>query len=281
MTGTQLRRHRKERAMTLFGRSSRWVVALALGLAALIGVGAAMVPAAPARTAASAFELTLEESLEFNEEVAVKYLGTFRSQAPFCATGVVDPADPLLGSAGSVLRLACDDGAGSLMVSIVPAEVHGASWNTTWRILDGSGSYAGLRGKGSLRGEVLRSDQWGGTWRATFQGIVDRDAVAPTIRLSSATATKLRRPAGTYALKLGIAVRDNVADNPVSYTVRASGPGGRELARSTGIARTEAVSIKLRVRPLVKSRIVRLQISAEDPVGNQVSIWPRDLRLPR
>ena len=46
--------------MTLYSRSSRWAAALALGLAGLIGVGAATVLAAPARTAATAFELTVE-----------------------------------------------------------------------------------------------------------------------------------------------------------------------------------------------------------------------------
>jgi hypothetical protein len=263
--------------MTLCGRSSRWVVALALGLAGLIGVGAAMVPAAPARTAASAFELTLEEIATFDDEVVFKHQGTFRSGAPFCGSGTM--VDPL--SAHGALQLACDDGTGSLTVSNTQVSQVASPWNATWRIVDGSGSYADLRGKGSLRREELRSDPGGSAWRSTFQGVVDRDAVAPTVTLSSAKVTKLRRPAGAYALKLGIALRDNVTDNPVSYTVRASGPGGRELARSLGTTRTEAVSIKLRVRPLVKARIVRLQISAEDPVGNQVSIWPRDLRLPR
>jgi hypothetical protein len=275
MTGTQLRRHRKERAMTLYGRS-KWVVALALGLAGLIGVGAAMVPAAPARTAASAFELTLEEAFTFEDEV-VKHHGTFTSGAPFCGTGtMVDALSP-----HGALQLACDDGTGSLTLSIAPVSQVPSTWNATWRIVDGSGSYAGLRGKGSLQREVLRSDPGGSASRSTFQGVVDRDAVAPTITLSSATATKLRRPAGTYALKLVIGLRDDVADNPVSYTVRARGPGLRELARSVGTTRAEAVSIKLRYRPLAGARIVRLQITGEDPVGNEVSIWPRALRLPR
>ena len=49
--------------MTMYGRSSRWAAALALGLAGLIGVGAALVLAAPARPAATAFELTFEAEL--------------------------------------------------------------------------------------------------------------------------------------------------------------------------------------------------------------------------
>ena len=49
--------------MTFHGRTTMWATALALGLAGLIGVGAATVHAAPARTAAPAFELTLEAEL--------------------------------------------------------------------------------------------------------------------------------------------------------------------------------------------------------------------------
>ena len=49
--------------MTPFNRSSRWAAALALGLAGLIGVGAALVLAGPARTAASPFEPALSRPL--------------------------------------------------------------------------------------------------------------------------------------------------------------------------------------------------------------------------
>jgi hypothetical protein len=261
--------------MTLYGRSTKWAAALALGLAGLIGAGGAMVPAAPARTAASAFELTLEGTITFDDDEVIRTQGTFRSGAPFCATGTLVDPEPY----GRVARFTCDDGTGSLTVSI--GQVFIPPWNNTWRILDGSGSYEGLRGKGSMQLEPLEEGPRGATWRSTFQGVVDRDAVAPTITLSSASATKLRRPAGTYALRLGIGLRDDVADNPVSYTVRASGPGGRELARSFGTTSAEAVSVKLRIRPIGGARTVRLQITAEDPVGNEVSIWPRALRLPR
>ena len=53
-----------------------------------------------------------------------------------------------------------------------------------------------------MREELLGSDPGGVTWRRTFRGAVDRDAVAPTITLSSATAKKLRRPAGAYEISL-------------------------------------------------------------------------------
>ncbi len=61
--------------MTLYGRSSRWAAALALGLAGLIGVGAATVLAAPARSAATEFELTFEGTWEWSD---VYFFGPFR-----------------------------------------------------------------------------------------------------------------------------------------------------------------------------------------------------------
>jgi hypothetical protein len=129
-----------------------------------------------------------------------------------------------------------------------------------------------------LSGEI--SDTWSvGTSRITFQGVVDRDAVAPTISISSATATKLRRPAGAYALRLRIALRDDVTDNPVSYTLRAYA-GGVELARRFGTARTKAVSMTLRIRPRAGAWTVRLELTGEDPVCNAWSV-SRALSLPR
>ena len=128
------------------------------------------------------------------------------------------------------------------------------------------------------------------TWRSTLESVVDpdegvdRDAVAPTISFSRATATTLRRPARSSALWLGIALRDNVADNPVSYTVRVYtrrvSAGGHLLAERSGTAGTEPVSMTLRVRPPAGARTVRLVLIGSDPVGNQVSIT-RSLELRR
>jgi hypothetical protein len=117
------------------------------------------------------------------------------------------------------------------------------------------------------------------TWRTSLQGVVDQDAVAPTIAFSSATAAKLHRPAGSYALRLGVALRDNVTDNPVSYTLRVTN-GGRKLAEKFGTTRREAVSMTLRIRPPAGARTVQLLLTGSDPVGKEVSI-ARSLKLPR
>jgi hypothetical protein len=107
---------------------------------------------------------------------------------------------------------------------------------TTWQILDGSGEYADLRGRGWVRAEPLEIRDSVVTFRSTLGGVADRDAIAPTIGISSARATKLRRPARAYSIRVALALRDDVEGNSVSYTLRVFSARGIELARKSGTA---------------------------------------------
>jgi hypothetical protein len=144
---------------------------------------------------------------------------------------------------------------------------------TTWQILDGSGEYADLRGRGWVRAEPLEIRDSVVTFRSTLGGVADRDAIAPTIGISSARATKLRRPARAYSIRVALALRDDVEGNSVSYTLRVFSARGIELARKSGTAESEAVALVLRVLPRsAKEKSIRLGLTASDPVGNAVSI---------
>jgi hypothetical protein len=285
--------------MNLYGRSSNWAAALALGVAGMIGVGAALVLATPARSVATAFELTFEAELEPPEFVITKG-GMFESRAPFCAGGTIVEVDNDYVSA--TWQFTCDDGTGSLTVHLGGPE-------GGWRIVDGSGGYAGLRGRGSVQAEMLCKPWLGEScdlgrpipWRGTLQGVVDpegvdpetvaptntdsvaptsTDTVAPTIAIASAWAAKLPRPAGAYRIKVALALRDDVEGNPVWYRLRVATARGTELARRFGTVTTGAVSMTLRIRPPDGARFVRLQLTGVDPVGNAVS-ERRALSLPR
>jgi hypothetical protein len=276
--------------MTVYGRSSRWAAALVLALVGLIGGSAATTSATPAAAVPNAFQLTLEGRLTLatvvsDEVPEVTSRGTFSSRAPFCARGtfvdlLVVPTIPI-----GYRRFTCEDGSGSLTVDFGTTEVW-RPWGARWVIFDGTGSYAQLRGRGSLRGEVLGGKidpQLGGavTWRSTLEGVVDRDAVAPTITLSRATATKLRRPAGAFTIRLLLALRDDVDGRPVYYTLRVATLGGTELARRFGMATTPALPLTLRINPRnVRVNAVWLELDAEDPIGNASSL-SRWLKLPR
>jgi hypothetical protein len=254
-------------------------------LAGLVTMSAAT--ALAAHSAPSAFELTVDGRdtwrMDGNVLLGVDLDWTFKSRAPFCTTGTFLEFG---GPGWTTWRFACDDGSGGLTISIARGWNHNpeaSTWETTWRVLDGTGSYAGLRGEGSLRIEVLSNEISAGTsvmtWRSTLQGVVERDAVAPTIAFWGATAAKLQRPAGSYALRLGVALRDDVTDNPVSYTLRVTN-GGRTLAERSSTTRKEAILMTVRIRPPAGVRTVRLELTGSDPVGNQVSLT-RPLKLPR
>jgi hypothetical protein len=263
--------------MTMYSRSSRWAAALALGVAGLIGGGAATAPAAPAGHAASAFELTLVAP-EFTSK------GTFSSRAPFCRRGTFVDLLVVRTTPIAYRRLTCEDGSGSLTISFGTTEAW-RPWGASWEIFDGSGSYERLRGRGFVRGEVLGDKidaLLGGTvaWRSTLEGVVERDAVAPTIILSRATVTKLRRPAGAFSIRLALALHDDVDGHPVSYTLRVAARGGTELARRFGTTTKPTLPLTLRVNPPdARAKGVWLELYAEDPIGNPGSLicW---LKLP-
>lgn len=63
------------------------------------------------------------------------------------------------------------------------------------------------------------------------------------------------------------------------YTHRASA-GSVKLAERVGTARTDRVPLTLRIQPPAGARTVRLVLTAEDPIGNTVSV-KRALSLPR
>ena len=279
-------------------RSFIWVALVPVALAGVVAVSAAAAPAA--RSEPSAFELTVEGTWEWNVYFGPfqEGTGTFSSRAPFCATGTF-VEDPYVGSA-TTWRLTCADGTGGLTLSVVEERV------VRWQIVDGSGSYAGLRGGGSLRsGEALGSPSYAPgslvTWRGTLVGVVDwgaepdqpedtdtvaptnADTVAPTIAIASARAAKLRRPAGAYSIKVALAVRDDVEGNTVAYTLRVTktrAHGLVVLASKNGTTASGSISTTLRVVPGKRVQTLQLRVSGSDPAGNEVSLV-RLLKLPR
>ncbi len=152
-------------------RSFGWVVALVgIGLAGVVAVSAAT--ALAARSAASPFELVFQGRWEANWEgdpsygLPVVLVGTFTSGAPFCESGTAD--DPTWSRDPVRRRYTCSDGSGSLTLGMTnPLAAYNGIGQGEWTIVEGSGRYAGLRGKGSYTGEVLEQDPEHG-------GITDR-----------------------------------------------------------------------------------------------------------
>jgi hypothetical protein len=142
-------------------RSSKWVVALVgIGFAGVVGMSAAT--AFAARSAASPFELVAIDRYEAEcpdcvppgGHVGDVHVGTFTSGAPFCASGTIDD----LGSRSpneTDRRYTCSDGTGSLTLVERNFGGSGDTGGFEWMIVEGSGGYADLRGKGAGSYEVL------------------------------------------------------------------------------------------------------------------------------
>ena len=262
------------------------VVAAALAAAiamSALGAGTRAGTALAAAAGASPFELTAEyrTGMPWWEFPDHPHEGTFAARAPFCRSGKALVREPASWPEARH-QFTCDDGSGSIVVSIAQSPF-GQFDTTMWRILEGTGSYVGLRGTGSSRNEILDDpDDETMTWWNTLEGVAGEDATAPTIAFSSVKVTKLRRPAGAYSLGVATDLRDDIEGTPVSYELRVTPTtSARVLASNSGTTQAGNVSMTVPVRfyrPRVRAVVLRL--TASDEVGNESSV-SQVVRLPR
>jgi hypothetical protein len=259
------------------------VFALAVGVG---GAGATPTAAVPFELVVDGHHETVPQSPEF--PYAIRHAGTFTAGSPFCASGTfVDLTNDLLLTSVDFRLYTCADGSGAITTQQEDFFEHKPPYTDTWLIVRGTGRYVDLRGKGTyvggppLTGDPADEDPLTETYRTAYRGMVDFDAIAPTVTLSSATIAKLGRPAGSYALRLRLVLRDNKPGNPISYTaaVEPAG-GGLYLVEKRGTSRARTVTLNLRIRPEPRARKVLLDLRAEDPVGNW-RLVTRPLKLPR
>ena len=252
-------------------------VAAASALAAacaFISVGAAAAP--------SPFSLTFEGAhfLDSSLPAGLRHDGRFTASAPVCSAGRAYDVRHLEGDELlAVLRLhTCDDGSGSF-TAFMPAVrfEHGGSGSGIWRIVEGAGRYASLRGMGTYTGTRISGDPENFatiTYRTNWQGVVDFDVDPPAIENFTATASKLRQRVRTYVLRITVTLRDTAA--PVSYSVHVRA-GRADLGFKLGSTAGQ-VRITLRVRPPRSARDARILLTAGDALGNETST-SRSVRL--
>src|SRR5687768_2593965 len=129
--------------------------ALLLILIALVGFGAASAMAAlGAGSAATPFELVFNGGYESDDSGELLLGGGFTSKAPFCESGSAVDVD------SGKARFMCADGSGSITLQFRPE-----LWDPDWSIVEGTGQYAGLRGRGTVQ------EDWT-AYSITFQGFV-------------------------------------------------------------------------------------------------------------
>ena len=113
-----------------------------------------------------------------------------------------------------------------------------------------------------------------------YRGVIDFDAVAPTISISTASVQKPSRPKGPHTLKVVFSAPDNVAGNDVSYTVTAQSCRS-SLGSKAGQTTGAPVSVTLRIHPPKAARTLRVQITASDQWQNAAAPVFRTVKIPR
>jgi hypothetical protein len=266
-------------------RGTTTIVALAASLA-LTGVVASLaLPGAAAsfdaRSSARPLELAFVGWHEPDPKSAAgfSHAGTFTASGALCSSGRMVTTE--VTNARAIRLLSCDDGSGTVSAVVFsPQNEHGGSGS--WQIVSGTGAYQKIRGHGSYTSVPTGGDpsnEVSITFRSSWSGIADLDDVAPEIGIARASAARLPGRARAYSVRLGLTLRDDVAGNPVSYTLRVTA-GGLELSRRFGTATTPSVPLTLRITPRARVKVVQLHLAAEDPVGNG-QFLSRSLRLPK
>ena len=246
------------------------------GLGVAVAIGVFAIPAGATSATPRSFDLTFDGRM--GEEVHFRrwiHEGSFVASPPFCASGSGTDTSVVqaIGIGRSVRVFTCSDGTGSITARVVNYDAEETIGQTgTWQITDGTGAYQSLRGKGEITGAPLSGDPQQTqtlTFRARWRGIADFDTIPPAVDIARASATKLRRPRGTYDVRIAYSIRDNVEENSVAYTATLYWPGVSRLVTKRGQTQSGDVVVAFRVRPPTSVRRVSVKLVVSDPVGNE------------
>jgi hypothetical protein len=247
---------------------------LAIGALAA-GVGAVVSGASGAPTAFR-LDFTGRHVVDAALPGGIRHEGRFTASAPFCPSGTAVDVRDIEVEPLTVLRThTCDDGSGSF-TAFMPtlADEHGGSGS--WKIVDGTGRYATLRGFGTYTGHIVSGDPNNFesiVYTTSWQGVVDFDAVAPTVA-AHATSKKLRKPPRSYSVRTAI----DAHEGPVTYSVDIRA-GRSFLAFKRGTSSSGRIAVTKRLRAPRGARALTVIVTVADAVGNEtVSTLPVRLR---
>jgi hypothetical protein len=197
-----------------------------------------------------------------------RYEGTFTASAPFCAAGsAADVLHEYPFPIVALRSLECSDGSGTVTVQVSPFTAEEALGGSgTWTIVDGTGRFATLRGRGTW-GTVEVGDYHessGRTFRTALSGVAAFDVVAPAIVVRRSTVT---RNSGARLLELAFSAPDDHEANVVSYRVTTHA-GRHVLAESEGTTAGRVITLTQRIHPANGTRRLTVVITATDAVGN-------------
>jgi len=207
----------------------------------------------------------------------VAHVGPFTTNSPLCPSGSGEDIAETDG--GVATRLFTCDGSGATFTATINPHIGEFEGAGSWQIISGTGPLATLRGRGSFSSVLTSgnlSDIPGNllalAFVSTWTGTVDLDDTPPTVALTTATGTRLKRPAGTYKLHLGLTLGDN-GGGPVSYTLVLLDPANQSvLVRKSGSTSASSITGTFVLKPSPHTRTLRLDVDAGDQVGNQTTL---------
>jgi hypothetical protein len=243
-------------------------------VAALMAAGATATGGS--RAAPASFKLVFEG----RHNAALLHEGTFTSSVVGCPSGSAADVSFDTDTESALRRFSCAGSKGEFTARVAPLPAeHGGLGS--WQIVAGIGPLANLRGKGTWTSTRLAGrpdDPATIVFRSTWDGVVDFDVTAPTVGVSSVGARKLRRPKGTYRVRVVLSLSD-AEGGVVSYRLEVVDPRRPLNLLAWKRGETTATSVAaLRVHPAKTTRILQLKIAANDAVGNDTT-FTRTLRL--
>jgi hypothetical protein len=245
-------------------------VGVLLGAVALSGTGHAS-PTLFKLEMKNGFHTVTEDAAKF--PLGFRHEGPFTASEPFCAAG--DAMDLELRPPVEVRQFVCADRSGSItarkiVVRSTPQFTHEEG---TWAIIEGTGRYSTLRGKGTLVLDTISGDpddHITTRFDETWSGVIDFDVTRPDVRVSQASAKRLPHTKGIYLIRVAFSAQDGSEANAVAYVITLS--GGGVFVRRRGTATSKTVSTAFRVRPSKGVHELQLGVVASDPVGNETTV---------
>lgn len=242
-------------------------------IAALSAALLALASGPETRSAPPSFHLVFDG----RHNAALLHEGTFATSSSFCPSGSAADVSVEATTDTALRRFECADGSTfSARVAPLPAEHGGIG---SWQIVDGTGSLANLRGKGTFASTRLAGrpdDPATISFRSTWDGVADFDATSPVIGPPKTTVRKLKRPSGAYTVRVVLSLADN-GGGAVTYVLQVADTR-KSLVYKVGTTATGASAVTFRIRPAKGTRSLRCKIDATDAVGNEATL-ARTIRL--
>lgn len=203
--------------------------------------------------------------------------GSFSADSPFCRAGTFTEANGRFVGTREVAferKMTCRDGSGTATALVQQTILFDPSGSGRWQITSATGAYRALRGQGTSTLTAIDLNDYRETWK----GVADLDDIAPSVRIERLSASRLRKPGGSYLLKIGFSALDNVRENAVSYEAEVT--SGALVKTRAGTVSGGKATLSLRLTPGARTRSARVRIKVSDPLGNTRST-ARSVRLPR